>query len=407
MLTNWIVRTFVPHHEETGNAKVRSRYGNVASIVGILCNVLLFLGKIIVGTVAHSVSVTADAVNNLSDFSSSIVTFIGFKLASRPADKDHPYGHGRYEYLAGLFISVFITVIGVEIFKSGLEKVIHPGPVDYSLPSFIVMTFSVLLKLWMLFFYKKIARRINSQTLFAAAADSRNDVLTTIAVFAGALFTYMTNINLDGVMAMLVSVFVIINGFQLIKDTIDPIIGKAPDGEYITKVRQKIMSYPGVLDTHDLMVHDYGPQRVYATVHVEMDGEIDILEAHSIIKQIQDDFMESEGLNLSIQYEPVLVKTDRAEQMRRRVNEMLSEIDPGLSVHDLKLIHGKDKARLIFDCIKPEDMEMDDKELKNRIVELFKKEEPSLQPYFNIESYAPTQKEPESQLHWPEGDAED
>lgn len=404
MLTDWIIRTFVPNHEDLAQAKVRTSYGNAASIVGIICNVLLFLGKITVGTIAHSVSVTADAVNNLSDFSSSIVTFLGFKLASRPADKNHPYGHGRYEYLAGLFISVFITVIGVEIFKSGLEKVLHPGAVDYSLPAFIVMSMSVLLKFWMMVFYRKIGKRIDSQTLFAAAADSRNDVLTTLAVFAGALFTHLSKINIDGYMAMLVSLFVIWNGFSLIKDTLDPILGKAPDSEYITKVRQRILSYPGVVDTHDLMVHDYGPHRVYATVHVEMDAEMDVLEAAGIIKKIQDDFLKDEGVHLIIHYEPVAVRSDRTEQIRQWLNEIVSRINQGLSVHDLKVVPGREKTRLIFDCIKPEEMAIDNKELKREIRAAIKAAEPNYQTYFAIESYAPYQKETPEPLHWPADD---
>ena len=392
-MTRWIIKTFVPDYEHPEKPKVRSRYGNVASIVGILCNVLLFLGKIIVGTIAHSVSITADAINNLSDFSSSIVSFIVFKLASRPADEDHPYGHGRYEYLAGLFISVFITVIGVEIFKSGLEKVIRPGPVDYSLPAFIVMLFSVLIKLWMMLFYRKTGKAINSQTLLASAADSRNDVLTTVAVFLSALFTYYTKINLDGYMAMLVSVFVIINGFSLIKDTIDPILGKAPDSDYITKVRRKISAYPGVIDTHDLMVHDYGPHRLYATVHVEMDADIDSIEAHRIITQIQKDFWEDEGVHMSIHYEPVAVRSNRNEQIRQELNGLLAKLNPGLSIHDLHIIPGKDKTRLIFDLIKPEDMDLDNDVLKEKVKALIRQADPRYQSFFAIESYAPYQVE--------------
>lgn len=404
MLTRWIVKTFVPGRENPNDPKVRTRYGNTASLVGILCNVLLFLGKIIVGTLAQSVSITADAVNNLSDFSSSIVTFLGFKLASRPADDDHPYGHGRYEYLAGLFVSVFITVIGVEIFKSGLDKVLNPGPVDYSLPAFIVMALSVLVKLWMMFFYTKIGKIINSPTLFAASADSRNDVLTTVAVFAGAMITYYSKFNMDGWMAMLVSVFVILNGFGLIKDTIDPILGKAPDSDYITQTREKILSYPGVLGTHDLMVHDYGPHRLFATVHVEMDAEMDSLEARSIIAKIQDDFLKDEGVHMSIQYDPVSVKTSRTEHVRRGLNEIIQTIDPGLSVHDLRIVPGKDKTRLIFDCIKSEGMSLDDKELKREIRRCIRARHPDYQCYFAVESFAPTQIERKDPLHWPEDD---
>lgn len=407
MLTKWIIHHFVPAYEHTDHPKVRTRYGNVASIVGILCNVILFLGKLLVGTLANSVSITADAVNNLSDFSSSIVTFLGFKLASRPADKDHPYGHGRYEYLAGLFVSVFITVIGIEIFKTGLNKILHPGPVDYSVPSFIVMALSVGLKLWMMVFYRRVGKIISSPTLFAAAADSRNDVLTTVAVFAGALFTYITNINLDGIMAMLVSLFVIWNGFGLIKDTLDPILGKAPDSEYITRVRKKILSYPGVLGTHDLMVHDYGPHRLFATVHVEMDAEMDSLEAHAIIDKIQQDFMDEEGVYMSIHYEPVAVKSDRTEHVRQWLNDIVAKIDPGLDVHDLRIVPGSEKTRLIFDCIKPEGMTMDDQTLKAKIKEAVKAADPKYRCYFEVESYAPTAKEPKSDLHWPEDDDED
>ena len=270
-MTKLLIKRFIKDYENTQNSDVRTAYGKFSSIVGIVCNAILFISKLIVGTLSASVSITADAVNNLSDASSSIISLLGFKLASRPADEEHPYGHGRYEYLSGLMVAVLIMVIGVELFKSSLDKVLHPSAVEFSWVTVGVLAFSILLKTWMALFNTKTGKMINSNTLIATAADSRNDVITTGAVLVAAILSHFIGFELDGWMGLGVAVFILYSGFGLVKDTLDPMLGKAPEDEQVEEIRQKILSYPGVLGTHDLMVHDYGPGRQFASVHVEID----------------------------------------------------------------------------------------------------------------------------------------
>ncbi len=391
-MTDFIIRKFIKDYQNVDHPGVRTTYGNTASVVGIICNVLLFAGKLLVGLLTQSVSITADAVNNLSDSSSSIVSFFGFKLASRPADKDHPYGHGRYEYLAGLFVAVLIMVIGVEIFKSSLGRILHPVEVDYSLVSVIVLLASIGLKFWMMFFYLRIGKTINSQTLLATAADSRNDVIATGAVLLAALITKFTSVNLDGWMGLVVAVFIVINGFGIVRTTIDPLLGKAPDTEYITRIRDKVLSYPGVLGTHDLMVHDYGPARKFASVHVEMDADTDGLLAHELIDRIEQDFREDEGLQLTVHYDPIPFHSDTDVQIRQWLTAEVQLIDPELSIHDLKIFREAGQTRLVFDCVKPENLAMSSMEIKKRINERVKLTHPRCQCLIQVESYAPTQR---------------
>ena len=248
-MTKLLIKRFIKDYENTQNSDVRTAYGKFSSIVGIVCNAILFISKLIVGTLSASVSITADAVNNLSDASSSIISLLGFKLASRPADEEHPYGHGRYEYLSGLMVAVLIMVIGVELFKSSLDKVLHPSAVEFSWVTVGVLAFSILLKTWMALFNTKTGKMINSNTLIATAADSRNDVITTGAVLVAAILSHFVGFELDGWMGLGVAVFILYSGFGLVKDTLDPMLGKAPENEQVEEIRQKILSYPGVLGT--------------------------------------------------------------------------------------------------------------------------------------------------------------
>ena len=250
----WLTNRFIKNSQHTQNPAVRTAYGKFSSCVGICCNAVLFLGKIIVGTLFGSVSITADAINNLSDASSSVISLLGFKMASKPADAEHPYGHGRYEYLSGLMVAVLILVIGVELLRSSLDKILNPAAVEFSWIAISVLVFSILLKLWMALFNRRIGKKIDSQTLIATAADSRNDVITTAAVLVAALVSHYAGVELDGWMGLAVALFILYSGFGLIKDTLNPLLGKAPDPTLVEHIRKKIMSYPGVLGTHDLMI---------------------------------------------------------------------------------------------------------------------------------------------------------
>lgn len=388
-MTNFLIRKFVKNYKNTDDGKVRTAYGKFAGIIGIICNAVLFVGKIIVGTLSHSVAITADAVNNLSDASSSVISLLGFKLASRPADEEHPYGHGRYEYLSGLMVAVLIMVIGVELFKDSVGKILNPQQVEFSLISAVVLVFSILLKLWMMFFNKKIGRDINSKTLIATAADSRNDVITTSAVLIAAVISRFTGVELDGWMGVAVAVFILYSSFGLIKDTIDPMLGKAPDEEQVRAIRDKILSYHGVLGTHDLMVHDYGPGRQFASVHVEMAAEDDVLESHDVIDNIERDFLKNDGLHMIVHYDPISTKDTLVNELRTWISEQIKHLDSRLTIHDLRIVKGTTHTNVIFDCVVPHDMEIGEKEIKRFAANIVAEKYPNYYTVVTIDhSYA-------------------
>lgn len=354
----------------------RLAVGQKAGIVGIVCNVILFGLKFLIGTISASVSITADALNNLSDASSSIISLVGFKLGSRPADEEHPYGHARYEYLAGLTVAVMIVVIGVELFHSSLNKVLHPKPVEFGIPLVVVLVLSILMKFWMARYNKTVGTRIHSETLLATAADSRNDVITTSAVLLAAVISKVSGFELDGFMGIAVAIFIVYSGFGVIRDTLDPLLGKAPDSETVEEIRKKIMSYEGVLGTHDLMVHDYGPGRKFASVHVEVAAEEDVLKSHDIVDNIEREFHENMDLHLVIHMDPIVTGDERVGDMRSWLAEHVRQVDPRLTIHDLRIVPGDTHTNLIFDCVIPHDLDGMEDEVRKEIAELVKKEHP-------------------------------
>ena len=293
MIEAWLAKRIQPDGAQM-NERIRSSWGKAASIVGVACNALLFIGKMLVGLLSGSLAIMADAFNNLSDASSSVISLLGFKMADKPADAEHPYGHGRYEYLSGLMVAVMIMVIGVELLKGSVEKILHPAPVTLSGATLAVLVLSILAKLWLSAFNRSIGRRIDSKTLMATADDSRNDVISTSAVLAATLIGHFTGLMIDGYMGALVALFILVSGFGLIKETIDPLLGSVPEKGQMERVREKLMSYPGVLGTHDLIVHDYGPGRQFASVHLEMDAGVDPLVSHDLIDNIERDFIKQE-----------------------------------------------------------------------------------------------------------------
>ncbi|MDY3971119.1 MAG: cation diffusion facilitator family transporter [Clostridia bacterium] len=388
-MTNFLVRKFVKNYKNTADNNVRTAYGKFSGIVGIVCNAVLFIGKIIAGTLSGSVAITADAVNNLSDASSSVISLFGFKLASRPADEEHPYGHGRYEYLSGLMVAVFIMVIGVELFKNSVGKILHPEHVEFSLLSAGVLVFSILLKLWMMFFNKKIGALINSKTLKATAMDSRNDVVTTSAVLVAAAISHFTGVELDGWMGVAVAAFIMYSGFGLVRDTIDPMLGKAPDEEQVDSIRKKILSYKGVLGTHDLMVHDYGPGRQFASVHVEMAAEDDVIENHDVIDNIERDFLKNDGLHMVVHFDPISTKDSLVNELRTWISEQIKHLDSRLTIHDLRIVKGTTHTNVIFDCVVPHDMEIGEKEIKKFAANIVAEKYPNYYTVVTIDrSYA-------------------
>lgn len=375
-LSTRLAAKFIKDSDNLSSPAVRTAYGSFSSIVGILCNLLLFAGKITAGIISGSISITADAMNNLSDASSNIISFFGFRLASRPADKEHPYGHGRYEYLSALMVAVLILVIGVELLKSSIEKIINPSPVAFSPVLLVILAVSVAVKLWMTLFNRKIGKLINSKTLLATAADSRNDAVATIAVLAGALVSHFLKIDLDGYMGLLVAAFILFSGFNMVRDTLNPLLGTAPNPELVEKIRNKILSYDGVLGTHDLIVHDYGPGRQFASVHVEMAAEADVLVSHDILDNIEQDFMREDGLHMIAHLDPISTSSSLVNDLRVLISGIVRDIDERLSIHDLRIVQGATHINVIFDCVVPFDVTLREKEIKSRIQDMVKAANP-------------------------------
>ena len=355
-MTKWLLRLFVPNSEEGQDPKVRAGVGRLSGVVGIVCNILLAVGKLLIGSFAGAVSITADAMNNLSDAASAIVTLVGFKLAERPADSEHPYGHARFEYLSGLGVAALIVVIGFELAKTSVKKIFVPVPVAFSLPLVIVLGASIGVKLWLSCFNRKLGRKIDSQTLLAAAADSRNDVIATGAVLAAALVEAVTDWKIDGFMGLAVALFILYSGGALAKQTISPLLGEAASPELRRLIVNVVGGNSRVLGYHDLMVHDYGPGQRFASIHVEMDQKEDPLLCHEIIDDMERLCLERHNVHLVIHYDPVVTDDPQLEALRGKVCEVLQGIDERLSVHDFRMVRGTGHSNLIFDIVLPHDM---------------------------------------------------
>lgn len=375
-MTNWLIKHFVKDWNNNANPAVRIRYGQLAGIVGIICNLLLSLAKGVIGVLSGSIAIVADAFNNLSDAASNIVSLLGFRLASKPADLEHPYGHGRYEYLSGLIVAILVAAVGLDLAQSSIQKIIHPEAIEFTPIVSIVLLLSILMKLWMMVFSRFIARRISSETLEATAVDSRNDVIATAAVLLSSIISSFTGLNLDGWAGLAVGIFIIVSSIGLIRDTIDPLLGKAPDAKFVEHIRQKILSYPGVLGTHDLMVHDYGPGRMFASAHVEMAAEVNPLESHDVLDNIEQDFKVQDGLLLTLHYDPIITDDSAVTSLRSRVAALVASIDSRCTIHDFRTISGPTHNTLIFDCTRPVDLSLSAEDLKQHISKLVREEIP-------------------------------
>jgi len=339
---------------DAADPAVRSRIGKLSGVVGIICNLLLFGGKLFIGIVSGSVSITADAMNNLSDATSSVVTFLGFKLAEKPADADHPYGHARFEYLSGLAVAALILLIGFELGKSSVQKIIHPSNVKFSAVLVAVLVLSIVIKLWLYLFNTHLSRKIGSATLKATASDSRNDVLATSAVLAASAIAHFTGWQLDGYVGLAVALFILYSGLTLAKETISPLLGEAANPELKKDISEMIKSTPKVLGYHDLMVHDYGPGKRFASLHVEMDRTEDPMECHDIIDNLERACLERFNVHMVVHYDPIVTGDAALEQMRSKVKEILARKDEKLHIHDFRMVQGNDHTNLVFDMVLPE-----------------------------------------------------
>ena len=352
-MTDLILRIFVRDHKNTEDPAVRDKCGRVAGAVGIVTNFLLFLMKIIVGTVFHSVSVTADAVNNLTDSGSSVVTLIGFKMASKPADEKHPFGHARIEYLSGVIVSFIVIFLGLQLGMSSVEKIITPEENALTPVALVVLVISILAKLWQCLFYRKVGRMIKSESVEATSKDSRNDVIATSVVLLGAVITMLIGVNLDGYMGAAVALFIVFSGVQLTISTADPLLGQAPEGELVQTITEKMLSYPGIIGMHDLAVHNYGVGRCFASAHCEVDAKNDILVSHDLIDNIERDFSRDLGIHMVIHLDPVIVGDARTDALHCKVQSLVTALYPTVTIHDFRVIWGVTHSNIVFDAAVP------------------------------------------------------
>ena len=355
-MTNLLLRFFVKEYQNTESAQVRTAIGAMAGFVGIGCNLLLFGMKLLVGILAGSVSITADALNNLSDASGSIVTLIGFRVAGKPADEHHPYGHARAEYLSALGVAALIFFIGIELVKSSARKILMPEPVEFSLLTAAVLLISVGVKLWMSLFNGRLGTYISSSALMAASADSRNDCIATAAVLTAALVERFLGLRVDGWFGLGVAAFILYSGWTLARDTVSTLLGESPDPLLRERILECIASCPEVLGHHDLMVHDYGPGRQFASLHVEMDCREDPLKCHALIDDMERACLRSLNVHLVIHYDPVVTDDPELQRLKKRCQALLQQQDARLTLHDFRMIQGQRHMNLVFDVALPSDL---------------------------------------------------
>ena len=352
------------YKEET---KQRNQLGKRAGIVGIIVNILLAVGKMLIGILSASVAITADALNNLMDAASSIVTLIGFKLAEKPADEEHPFGHARSEYLAGMVVAMMIFVVGYELVITSVNKIWKPTEVFFSGIAALVLAISIVGKFGLAFYYKKVGEKISSTTLMAAAADSRNDVIMTTAVLAASIIEYFSQIKVDGYIGLAVALFIIYSGYNLAKETMSPLLGEGINEELKDTLEDYILSCPKVVGCHDLIVHDYGPNHRFASIHVEMDKNEDPLVCHELIDDMEEECMKSHGVHLVIHYDPIVTDDPEAERLRQLVITILKVKDERLTMHDFRMVQGQGHENLIFDVLLPSDLRGQEKQIQKSI----------------------------------------
>lgn len=366
-MTRLLLSLFVKNYPDTRDPRVRSAIGSLAGITGIFCNVLLFLGKLICGLLAGSVSMVADAANNLSDAASSVVTLLGFRLARRPADADHPYGHARYEYLSALVVSMVIILLGAELARSSITKILSPETPDYSPLVLGVLAGSIFLKLWMWRFCTVLGKHIDSSVLLATGTDNRNDCLATTGVLAGGLAARLLQINVDGWIGLGVAVFILISGIGIARETVSTLLGQRADPELVGKLSDLVLSHDKILGIHDLLVHDYGPGQCFASVHAEMSAREDPLSCHDIIDDIECDALAELNVHLVIHYDPVMEGDSEWDAMGTAVAQAVCSVSPRLSVHDFRMVRGAKQTKLVFDLAIPYEMHHRRRELRDEI----------------------------------------
>ena len=352
-MTDFLVHKFVKNYEQTEDVQVRTSYGVLSSIVGIFCNVLLFAAKFLIGALMHSISVMADGFNNLSDAASSIIGFVGVKMAEKPADEEHPFGHGRIEYIAALVVAFLVIEVGLSFLKSSIGKLKNPEEITFELVPFLILVLSIGVKLWLAYFNRKLGKKIDSKVMLATAADSMGDVITTSATILSILVCTFTGFNIDGIAGLVVSLIVMWAGVGIAKDTLEPLIGQAADPELVAKIKQEVESYEGIAGTHDLIVHNYGPNRSMASIHAEVPRDVDIEASHEIIDRIEREVSKKLGIFLVIHMDPVEVRDERVLAVKETLEKVVKDLDPETTFHDFRMVWGEKRISLIFDVLVP------------------------------------------------------
>lgn len=387
---NAFFRLFIRDHKSTGDMRVRESYGKLAGIVGIVANLVLFAGKITSGILLGSISVTADAVNNLSDSGSSLVTLFGFKISGKPADAKHPYGHARMENISGLVVSFIIMVLGIQLVQGSIRKIIVPEEMGFGLVPVLILIVSILVKLWLSVFYRETGRMIDSTALAAATADSLGDVLATASALASVLIYRFTGFNPDGYIGTAVSLFILISGVRIALDTVNHLLGMAPSKELVEKCYRKILSYEGIIGLHDLTVHSYGVGKYFASVHCEVPVEQDMMLSHDIIDNIERDFLKDEGIHLVIHLDPVVTNDERTNALKEKVEGLIRAVSPAITMHDFRVVWGKSHSNLIFDIVVPYGLPQSDDELAEIISGEISKLDPTYRTVITVDhSYIP------------------
>lgn len=384
MITDLLIKRFVKNSDQTTDNKVRQAYGSLGGMVGILANIFLFASKLAVGLVINSIAVMADAINNMSDAASSVITLVSFKMTNKPADKEHPFGHGRIEYISALIVSFLVILVGFEFIKSSVQRIMNPEPVTFNWITFILLSLSILIKLWMGFFNKRIGKLIGSKAMEATAMDSISDVITTSVVLLSLVLSIWITFPIDGYIGVLVALFIMYSGISLTKETLNPLLGEAPDMELYNAITSKVMTYEGVIGVHDVIIHNYGPNRCVVSLHAEVPADIDIMEAHDIIDKAELEISEELDIHLVMHMDPINVNDKVIQKVQKHILDIITDFGMELSIHDFRMVGDENHCNVIFDMVVPYEIH-DDKRVANDVTETIKKRYPQYNPVITID----------------------
>jgi len=389
-MTNFLIKRFVKNHEKIGDRDVRQAYGYLGGFVGIIANILLFAGKLSVGLLINSIAVMADAINNLSDAASSVITLVGFKVTNKPADREHPFGHGRIEYISAMIVSFLVILVGFEFIKSSIERVMNPEPVTFDMVTFALLSFSIIVKVWLSFFNRKIGRTIGSKAMEASAMDSLSDVITTSVVLLSLVLSIWIPYPIDGYIGIAVALFIMYSGFNLTKETLNPLLGDAPEPEFVNKIISKTLSYEGILGVHDIIVHNYGPNRGVVSLHAEIPASMDVMSAHELIDKAEQEISGELGIHLVMHMDPINVDDEVVQKVQQQIVGVLMEFGMELSIHDFRIVGDDSHCNVIFDMVVPHEVaEKDEKKIAKEVSEAIKQKHPEYNPVITVDrSYA-------------------